>query len=333
MLAVEVDGERRRAWADESMVGPAEVGDDVVVNTAALDLGLGSGGYDIVHVNLTRGLGGGETPPEIHVMKLNYSSLQHAVDPIELPDDAPPLPTRTLPVLVLPLHGHLAPAAWAAAGGGSGAGRVRAGGRRWPAGRALVGSPRAERARLDRRFDHRLALLRRRARGDQPDRSPPRGGGARLGCGHRRPRPRHPRLLDPLRARRDGGARSGALGARARPADAGLAAHVLGRSPPATPRPQPPHALGPRPAPGRGRGPGPARARRALAARRRRARGGARGGAGPLAPDPPGPGRHPGLRRVRAPAADDGADARRGPAVLRRRRWPPAPPSRPRPPS
>jgi len=40
MLAVEVDGERRRAWADESMVGPAEVGDDVVVNTAALDLGL-----------------------------------------------------------------------------------------------------------------------------------------------------------------------------------------------------------------------------------------------------------------------------------------------------
>ena len=119
MLAVEVDGERRRAWADESMVGPAEVGDDVVVNTAALDLGLGSGGYDIVHVNLTRGLGGGETPPEIHVMKLNYSSLQHAVDPIELPDDAPPLPTRTLPVLVLPLHGHLAPAAWAAAEGGA----------------------------------------------------------------------------------------------------------------------------------------------------------------------------------------------------------------------
>ena len=81
MLVVEVDGERRRAWADESMVGPAEPGDEVVVNTAALDLGLGSGGYDIVHVNLTRGLEGGETPPDVHVMKLNYSSLQHAVDP------------------------------------------------------------------------------------------------------------------------------------------------------------------------------------------------------------------------------------------------------------
>ena len=38
-LEVEVDGERRRAWADEALVGPVEVGDEVVVNTAALDLG------------------------------------------------------------------------------------------------------------------------------------------------------------------------------------------------------------------------------------------------------------------------------------------------------
>ncbi len=33
-------------------------GDEVVVNVAALDLGLGSGGFDVVHVNLTRGLAG-----------------------------------------------------------------------------------------------------------------------------------------------------------------------------------------------------------------------------------------------------------------------------------
>ncbi|MCB0875617.1 MAG: DUF3866 family protein [Solirubrobacterales bacterium] len=134
MVVVEVDGERRRAWADESMVGPAAVGDDVVVNTAALDLGLGSGGYDIVHANLTRGLAGGETEPGVHVMKLNYSSLQHAVDPIEAPADAPSLPERTLPVLVLPLHGHLAPAAWAAAGAGARAGFVQAGGGGLPGG-------------------------------------------------------------------------------------------------------------------------------------------------------------------------------------------------------
>ena len=34
----------------------------MIVNTEALDLGLGSGGFDVVHVNLTRGLGGGRAP-------------------------------------------------------------------------------------------------------------------------------------------------------------------------------------------------------------------------------------------------------------------------------
>ena len=55
-LMVEVAGEHRRAWADEPLVGPVEVGDEVVVNIEAQDLGLGSGGFDLVHVNLTRGL-------------------------------------------------------------------------------------------------------------------------------------------------------------------------------------------------------------------------------------------------------------------------------------
>ena len=125
-LEVDVGGEVRRAWSDEGMVGPVEAGDDVVVNTAAIDLGLGSGGFDVVHVNLTRGLSGGETPPGVHVMKLNYSSLQHPVDPIEAPAEASPLPLRPMPVLVLPLHGHLAPAAWAA-GAAAAAGGVRIG--------------------------------------------------------------------------------------------------------------------------------------------------------------------------------------------------------------
>src|SRR5690606_34126093 len=92
--------------------GPSEVGDEVVLNTAAFDLGLGSGGFDVVHVNLTRGLSGGETAPGVHVMKLNYSSLQHAVEPVELEVGSPPRPTRRIPVAVLPLHGHLAPLAW-----------------------------------------------------------------------------------------------------------------------------------------------------------------------------------------------------------------------------
>jgi hypothetical protein len=122
-LTVEVDGERRSAWADEVLLGEMREGDEVVVNVAALDLGLGSGGFDVVHVNLTRGLDASGYIGE-HVIKLNYTSLQHPVAPVELPafanrdmggPGAPERIGRSMPVLVLPLHGHLAPAAWATA--------------------------------------------------------------------------------------------------------------------------------------------------------------------------------------------------------------------------
>lgn len=127
-LTVEIDGERRAAWADTTLLGEMREGDEVVVNVEALDLGLGSGGFDLVHVNLTRGLEDGGGAGE-HVMKLNYSSLQHPIDPVERPtgDTAKRLP---IPVAVLPLHGHLAPAAWAAAQAAPGTkvGYVQAGG-------------------------------------------------------------------------------------------------------------------------------------------------------------------------------------------------------------
>jgi hypothetical protein len=124
-LTVEIDGERRPAWADEALLGEMHEGDEVVVNVAALDLELGSGGFDVVHVNLTRGLDEGRPAGEEHVMKLNYSSLQHAVEPIEVSHDEISSDGRNasardtekalhrMPALVLPLHGHLAPAAWA----------------------------------------------------------------------------------------------------------------------------------------------------------------------------------------------------------------------------
>jgi hypothetical protein len=109
-LRVRVDGQERAAWADAGLVGEMREGDDVVVNVVAQDLGLGSGGFDIVHVNLTRGLEGGAAGDE-HVIKLNYTSLQHPVVPVERANGD----RRLVPVLVIPLHGHLAPAAWAAA--------------------------------------------------------------------------------------------------------------------------------------------------------------------------------------------------------------------------
>ncbi|MGI9557283.1 MAG: DUF3866 family protein [Solirubrobacterales bacterium] len=121
-LVVEVAGERRRAWVDERTIGQVAEGDEVIVNVEALDLALGSGGFDVIHANLTRGLDDPGSAPE-HVMKLNYTSLQHPVAPIEVQvrsaesdarSEAEPRSAGAVPVLVLPLHGHLAPAAWAA---------------------------------------------------------------------------------------------------------------------------------------------------------------------------------------------------------------------------
>jgi hypothetical protein len=116
-LEVSIGGDRRMAWADPAIVGPCEVGDEVIVNTEALDLGLGSGGFDIVMVNLTRGLDGTGAEGE-HVMKLNYSPIQHPVGTVEREaagEQASGTAQPQVPVLAIGLHGHLAPAAWACA--------------------------------------------------------------------------------------------------------------------------------------------------------------------------------------------------------------------------
>jgi hypothetical protein len=104
------EGARRRAVADLALVGRSQVGDEVIVNVQALDLGLGSGGFDVVHVNLTRGLEG-DGPPDANVMKLNYTSLQHTVAPVE-EEEHLQLPVEGS-VGVLALHGQLAAVAWA----------------------------------------------------------------------------------------------------------------------------------------------------------------------------------------------------------------------------
>ncbi len=62
-LRLEVEpSERRRATSGDRRrrrsSGARELGDELIVNVEALDLGLGSGGFDVVHVNLTRGLDG-----------------------------------------------------------------------------------------------------------------------------------------------------------------------------------------------------------------------------------------------------------------------------------
>src|SRR2546423_6551264 len=118
-LEVDVEGERVPAWADVALVGECEPGDQVILNVQARRLGLGSGGFDVVHCNLTRGLTGIGTEGA-HVVKLNYTSLQHAVHPVEEADAQLELPLRA-PVAVLALHGQLRPLAWAFARAAPGA--------------------------------------------------------------------------------------------------------------------------------------------------------------------------------------------------------------------
>lgn len=107
------DGSRRPAIVEVGLHGVCQVGDEAIVNVQALDLGLGSGGFDIVHANLTRGCDDGSPagPADAHVMKLNYSSLQHAVEAVD-GGEALELPLER-PVGVLALHGQLAAVAWA----------------------------------------------------------------------------------------------------------------------------------------------------------------------------------------------------------------------------
>ncbi len=142
-LSILVDGARRSAIGDVALVGAAQVGDELIVNVEAVELRLGSGGFDVVHVNLTRGLDGDGTPGA-HVMKLNYTSLQHAVMPVEEgdPDGVPqalegPIPR---PVAVLSLHGQLAALAWAFAQARPGArlGYVQTAGGALPGGHSCV---------------------------------------------------------------------------------------------------------------------------------------------------------------------------------------------------
>jgi hypothetical protein len=89
------------------LTGPVEIGDDVLVNEQARLLGLGSGGFDVLYANLTRGLG---LPVEqgAHVMKLPYSPGQVALRHQEETDELA-ASLDGLPVVLCTLHSQVAP--------------------------------------------------------------------------------------------------------------------------------------------------------------------------------------------------------------------------------
>src|SRR5687768_15794216 len=89
------------------LTGDVALGDDVVVNEQARALGLGSGGFDVLYANLTRGLG--LAPEEgAHVMKLPYTPLQVAVRHGE-EDGELVSSLEGVPVVCCSVHSQLAP--------------------------------------------------------------------------------------------------------------------------------------------------------------------------------------------------------------------------------
>jgi len=105
LVRLEVDGTASIAYP--RLTGPVAVGDDVLVNVQARALELGSGGFDVVYANLSRGLELA-ADPGAHVVKLPYTPIQtsvvHAEETGELPRAL-----EGMPVVCCSLHSQLAP--------------------------------------------------------------------------------------------------------------------------------------------------------------------------------------------------------------------------------
>jgi hypothetical protein len=104
LVRLEVDGIPCVAYPE--VTGPVSVDDEVLVNSQARELELGSGGFDVLYANLTRGLGL-SAAAGAHVIKLPYSPGQfaavHAEESDELAADL-----AGMPVVCCSLHSQLA---------------------------------------------------------------------------------------------------------------------------------------------------------------------------------------------------------------------------------
>jgi len=105
LVRLDVDGAPCIAYPH--LTGPVEVGDDVIVNVQARELGLGSGGFDVLYLNLTRGLAA-KPEPGAHVMSLPYTPLQTAARHVEEDGDLAES-LGGMPVVCCSLHSQVAP--------------------------------------------------------------------------------------------------------------------------------------------------------------------------------------------------------------------------------
>jgi hypothetical protein len=112
LVRLEVEGMPCVAYPN--VTGPVAVDDDVLVNVQARALGLGSGGFDILYANLTRGLGLGHEP-DAHVMVLPYTPAQYATRHVEEERELAQS-LGGMPVVCCSLHSQVAPVCAALAG-------------------------------------------------------------------------------------------------------------------------------------------------------------------------------------------------------------------------
>ncbi len=107
-VEVDLGAGPEKAYVLDQLTGSVAAGDRVVVNTTAVDLGLGTGGWHFVHWNLERDEWVERGPG--HILKARYTSLQTDVGSAEEHLDEE-LAERTsidgMPVVVAGLHSQL----------------------------------------------------------------------------------------------------------------------------------------------------------------------------------------------------------------------------------
>lgn len=125
---VEVEGASAACVNFDELTGPIEAGDEVIINTTAVGLGLGSGGFHLVLWNQAReALDVGDKG---HIIKLRYTPLQFNCLAVE--EQASRLRDKLeattdldgMPVIVGTLHSQLAPASAVAKKASGGRARV-----------------------------------------------------------------------------------------------------------------------------------------------------------------------------------------------------------------
>jgi hypothetical protein len=107
-VEVDLGAGPERAYVLDRLTGTVAPGDDVVVNTTAVELGLGTGGWHVVHWNLARSEWSEKGPG--HIIKARYTSLQTDVGSAEEhfdPELADVESIDGMPVVAAALHSQV----------------------------------------------------------------------------------------------------------------------------------------------------------------------------------------------------------------------------------